>query len=330
MTVLVLFWLNVLLLALFASLALQPRLLGFAKGGKWYLTWFAVGLITLMDELTSVVYAPAEAHRFIGTQAIFFIAATSLLMRVLSTRMVEIAEILEHHDMRGGGVYSFSYFVLGRVASFVAVAPIMVDYILTACISTVSAVYNGTAFLPMGPAAQYVIIFAAVWAVAGLNILGIRENARVTFGIFIVAAIVLLNLIALGLLHMAPGSPDAILESATSVARSVTGFGLPHAVAIVTVCIASCILAYSGIESVIQTAGLCQTWRDISKAYWFLALTVGIVTPLISALALSAPIDFARHEGDLITHWATVVGNVPFGVVVGLVGSVILVMPVYH
>src|SRR5438094_352905 len=209
MTVLVLFWLNVLLLSFFASLTLQPRLLGFAKGGKWYLTWFAVGLITLMDELTSVFYAPAEAHRFIGTQAIFFIAATSLLMRVLSTRMVEIAQILELHDIRGGGVYSFSYFVLGPVASFVAVASIMVSYILTACISTVSAVINGTAFLPLGPATQQ-----------------------------------------------------------------------------------------------------------------------GLILPLIWALALSAPIDFARHEGDLITHWATVVGNVPFGVVVGVVGSVILVMAV--
>ena len=328
MTFLTLFWLNVGLLALFAVLVQREGLLGFARGGKWYLTWFAVGLITLMDELTSIFYAPAEAHRFIGLPAIFFIAATSLLMRVLSTRMVEIAQILELHDIRGGGVYSFSYFVLGPVASFVAVASIMVSYILTACISTVSAVINGTAFLPLGPATQQGLILAIIWAVAGLNILGIRENARVTFGIFIVAAFVLLNLIALGLLHMAPGSPDVILGSATSVARSVTGFGLPHAVAIVTVGIASCILAYSGIESVIQTAGLCQTWRDISKAYWFLALTVGIVTPLISALALSAPIDFARHEGDLITHWATVVGNVPFGVVVGLVGSVILVMAV--
>jgi len=328
MTFLVLFWLNVGLLALFAVLLQREGLLGFARGGKWYLTWFAVGLITLMDELTSIFYAPAEAHRFIGLPAIFFIAGTSLLMRVLSTRMVEIAQILELHDIRGGGVYSFSYFVLGPVASFVAVASIMVSYILTACISTVSAVINGTAFLPLGPATQQGLILAIIWAVAGLNILGIRENARVTFGIFIVAAFVLLNLIALGLLHMAPGSPDVILGSATSVARSVTGFGLPHAVAVVTVGIASCILAYSGIESVIQTAGLCQTWRDISKAYWFLALTVGIVTPLISALALSAPIDFARHEGDLITHWATVVGNVPFGVVVGLVGSVILVMAV--
>src|SRR5439155_259302 len=174
-------------------------------------------------------YVPAEAHRFIGARAIFFIAITSLLMRVLSTRMVEIAQILERHDLRGGGVYSFSYFVLGPVASFVAVASIMVDYILTASISTV---------------------------------------------------------------------------------------------------VAFCVLAYSGIESVIQTAGLAESWRDISKAYWFLALTVGIVTPVISALALSAPIDFAAHEQDLITHWATVVGNVPFGVLVGVLGSILLIMAV--
>src|SRR5256885_738077 len=153
MTVIVLFWLNVLLLSLFASLALQPRLLGFAKGGKWYLTWFAVGLITLMDELTSVFYAPAEAHRFIGTQAIFFIAA----------------------------------------------------------------------------------------------------------------AFVLVNLIALGFLHLESGSARIILGSAQGVVGSVTGAGLPHAVAVVTVGVASCILAYSGIESVIQTAGLVDSWRDIAR-----------------------------------------------------------------
>jgi hypothetical protein len=190
MTTLVLVALNVALAVVFAILIRREGLLGFARGGKWYLTWFAVGLITLMDELTSIFYAPAEAHRFIGTQAIFFIAATSLLMRVLSTRMVEIAHILELHNLRGGGVYSFSYYVLGPTASFVAVASIMVSYILTACISTVSAVINGTAFVPLGPVGHQAAILLIIWAIAALNILGIRENARVTFGIFVVAACV--------------------------------------------------------------------------------------------------------------------------------------------
>jgi hypothetical protein len=45
-------------------------------------------------------------------------------------------------------------------------------------------------------------------------------------------------------------------------------------------------------------------------------------------MALSAPIDFSQHEGDLITHWASMVGNVPFGVLVGVLGSIILIMAV--
>src|SRR5262249_2374480 len=153
-------------------------------------------------------------------------------------------QILERHDIRGGGVYSFSYFVLGPVASFVAVASIMVDYILTACISTVSAVINGTAFIPMGARTELIIVLAIIWGVAGLNILGIRENARVTFGIFIGAAFVFVNLIALGILHLAPTSPGIIVESGRSVVADLTSHTLPHAVALITTGVASCVLAY--------------------------------------------------------------------------------------
>jgi Amino acid permease len=323
-----LFALNLVLLAGFGILLRRKNLLGYAKGGKWYVTWLATGVITLMDELTSVFYAPAEAFRFIGTQAIFFIAFTSLLMRFLSSRMVEIAQILERNNLRGGGVYSFSYLVLGPATSFVAVASIMVAYILTACISTVSAVTNGTAFLPVPPQVEFLLILGIIWGVAALNIIGIRENARVTFGIFIAAAIVFANLIALGILNIPSQSAPILASSVRDVALDLTQISLPHTVQTITIGVASCVLAYSGIESVLQTAGLVESWRDISRAYWFLALTVGIVTPVISALALSAPIDFAQHEGDLITYWASMVGNVPFAVVVGLLGSLILIMAV--
>jgi amino acid transporter len=320
--------LNLGLVVLFGWMARRRNLLGYAHGGRWYLTWFAIGLITLMDELTSIFYAPAEAHRFIGQQAIFFIAATSLVMRVLSSRMVEIAEILEHNKIRGGGVYSFSYLVLGPVASFVAVASIMVTYILTACISSVSAVNQGDAFFDIPDRLEQVLVLVLIWGVAGLNILGIRESARVTFVIFGVAAVALLNLIALGVLQLTPAGAEVIVGSATGAFTAIRDGGFAHAVSIVTIGVASCVLAYSGIESVIQTAGLVQGWREIRKAYWFLGLTVGVVTPVVSALALSAPMDFAAHEADLIPHFATIVGNVPFGVAIGLIGSVILVMAV--
>jgi amino acid transporter len=323
--------LNGSLVAFFIFLMRRPNLLSFHEGGRWWLTWLAVAVITLMDEFTSIFYAPAEAYRFIGTSAIFYIAVTSVLIRFMCTRFTEIAEILEHHSLIGGGVYSFSYLVLGPLISFTAVASIMVDYILTACLSAVSAVLNAVSFFPLVANSQPLVIglvLAIIWAVAGLNIIGIRENARFTFMIFIFAAFVILNLVISGLLNLNAGSiqqvtlavKEGLNPLATgSIVRSYDNF-ISH--------VAFCILAYSGIESVIQTAGLVKNWREIRRAYWFLAATVGVITPLVAALALSAPINFKEHEGDLITHYATTLNGVPFGILVAALASVTLIMAV--
>jgi amino acid transporter len=331
MKTIVLLSLNLFLTSLFVVLLRRGSLLTFHHSGRLWLTWLAIAIITLMDEFTSIFYAPAEAYRFIGSSAIVFIAITSILIRFLSTRFTEIAEILEHHGLIGGGVYSFSYLVLGPVISFVAVASIMVDYILTACISSVSAVLNAVSFFPLLEQSDswiMALVLGIIWAVAGLNILGIRENARFTFSIFILAAFVILNLIASGLLGLDQEAIERIKDSGHDTLASLsmgswaTDYGsfISH--------IAFCILAYSGIESVIQTAGFVRSWREIHKAYLFLAFTVGIVTPLVAALALSAPIDFHEHEGDLITHYATLLNGVPFGVMVAALASFTLIMAV--
>ncbi len=64
------------------------------------------------------------------------------------------------------------------------------------------------------------------------------------------------------------------------------------------------------------------------KAYIFLACTVGLVTPLVAGLALSAPIDFKSHEGDLITYYATMINGIPFGIAVAVLASMTLIMAV--
>jgi amino acid transporter len=285
-------------------------------------------VITLMDELTSIFYAPAEAHRFIGNYAIAFIALTSLLMRFLSTRMVEIAEILEHHNIRGGGVYSFSYLVLGPTLSFIAVASILVDYVLTACISTVSAVENGLTFIQLTQMQKYTIMFGIVWGIAGLNILGVKENARFTFGIFFVVATVLLTLLASGLYEATPQSWGEIGNSYKFASKHVGEEGFFGGFAFIIVAISGCILAYSGIESVVQTAGLVKSWKDIGKAYIFLAVTTGIFTPMISSLVLSSGINPEEHETDLITQYALMLNGQWFGWLVGAIASIALIMAV--
>ena len=319
---------NASLLGFFIYLLRKPGLLTYYLNGRFWLTWLAVAIITLMDELTSVFYAPAEAFRFIGPSAIVFIAFTAVFIHYMTTRLVEIAEILEHHGVFGGGVYSFSYLVLGPVISYVAVSSIMVDYILTACISAVSAVENATSFFSVSHFSKMAMAVGIVWSIAGLNILGIRENARFTFTIFILAAFIFFNLIVSGILSLDNASILRLKESVDDTATRLHADSWGRSYGIFIASVASCVLAYSGVESVLQTAGLVRSWREIGRAYIFLALTVGIITPIVAALALSAPIDFAAHEGDLITYYATQLNGVPFGIAVAVLASLTLIMAI--
>lgn len=323
-----LFILNFLLIGLFIFILRKKALLTYFEGGKVWITWLAVAIITLMDELTSVFYAPAEAYRFIGPSAIFFITFTAFFIHYMTTRLVEIAEILEKHGIFGGGVYSFSYLVLGPTVSFIAFSSIMVDYILTACISAVSAVENATSFFSLQSDYKMILVLIIIWSIAGLNILGIRENVRFTFSIFIFATFIFLNLIVSGALTLDAGAIARLKEGYNQafIRMNTNSFFKSYGTFIASV--ASCILAYSGVESVLQTAGLVRTWREIGKAYLFLAFTVGLVTPLVATLALSAPIDFARHEGDLITYYATLINGIPFGIAVAILASLTLIMAI--
>lgn len=319
---------NLLLVFGFLLLMRKKNFLTYIHNGKWLLTWLAVGIFTLMDELTSIYYAPYEAFRFIGLKAIIYIGLTSILIRILSTRMVEIGEILEVNNIKGGGVYSFSYLVLGPTFSFLAIASILVDYILTATISTVSAVENGTYFLGMSEAIKFFLKFGVIGFITILNIIGVKENAKFTFLIFVFAAFILINLIVGGTLHLDSNSFLIIGKSFKEFTSDFSHGNIFISYENLIIGIGSCILAYSGIESVLQTASLVKNWHEIRKAYLFLAFTVGIVTPLIALFALSSGINLSKHETDLIPAYSSLVNGKYFGIIVGILASVTLIMAV--
>lgn len=319
---------NLLLIVSFYFLIRKKGFLTYFENGRWWLTWLGVGIITLMDELTSIYYAPYETYRFIGLKAIIYIAITSLLIRYLSTRMVEIAEILDKHGIHGGGVFSFSYLAFGPTLSFIAIASILVDYILTATMSTVSAVENGSTFLNINYFIKYLIMFLVVWGIALLNILGIKENVKFTFAIFVIASFVLINLMIGGFYKLDLYSINVFKGSLKEFKSDFFEFNIFNSYKRFITGIGSCILAYSGVESVLQTASFVKSWHQIRKAYIFLALTVGIVTPVIAFLALTSKMNIEEHETDLIPTFASLVNGSFFGLIVSVLASITLIMAV--
>jgi amino acid transporter len=321
--------LNVALLAFALSLRKKKGLLSYIENGKWWLTWLSIAIITLMDELTSVFYVPAEAYLEVGATAFVLIIVTSIFMRFLSNRMVEIAQILENNNIRGGGVYSFSYLVLGPKASFIAIASILVTYILTAAISTVSAVNNGMALVGESPILAYIAMGAIIWGVAGLNILGVRENARFTFTIFIVAACVLVTFLASTFIDPSPDQGAQIINGFKATYTNVTKGDVFDGIGYIIFGFASVILAYSGIESVVQTAGLVKGWRDIKKAYFFLAITVGIFTPLLTMMVLTrTDVDIVANKDNLLVAVAEKINGEMFAIVLAILAIFTLIMAV--
>jgi hypothetical protein len=131
MKIVVLGALALLIVFVFYGLNKKKDLIVYFSSGRWWLTWLSLAIITLMDELTSIFYAPAEAFSFIGLNSIFSIIFAALLIHFATIRMVEIAQILEINRIKDGGVYSFSYTVLGPTVSFIAVASISVVILIT-------------------------------------------------------------------------------------------------------------------------------------------------------------------------------------------------------
>ncbi|MCE1248204.1 MAG: APC family permease [Firmicutes bacterium] len=287
----------------------NSKALFYNKFGTIYLGFLGVGVITVMDVLTSIFYAPAEAFRYVGYDAMFFVTLTAGLVALYSFSMTEIGQILEKLKIIGGGVYNFSYLVYGRSISLIAASSILVDYVNTAAISSISAIENLSSLMSISPFWKIALELAIIWIITGLNLMGIKENAKVTFSIFIFVTYVIGITAALGMFNTSPESVGVIKNSLSQTYTNFSHKNLVMMFEYIVIGVGSTILAYSGIESVLQTQKVVEHWKVIRGAYIFLICFIGIVTPLISILALSQVASPAEHPGDLITSYAKMLGG---------------------
>ena len=127
----------------------------------------------------------------------------------------------------GGGSYSVSKANFGRIASLVAASALLIDYNLTAAVSTSSAVEQIASAFPATDPFRIEIAVAAIALITIANLRGVREAGNIfavpTY-LFLVSALVMIAIGAYRILVLGEGGqppPPEIVESTTVTAQAV-------------------------------------------------------------------------------------------------------------
>ncbi|QIS15403.1 amino acid permease [Nocardia arthritidis] len=177
------------------------------RGDKFRLTALG-GLAALsLDALSSVAYGPeaivlvliaAGEAAVSWTLPVSVAIAALLLVLVLSYRQV----IAVHPD--GGGAYAVAKRHLGRWASLLAAASLVVDYVLTVAVSLAAGAASLASAFPLLAGHLLLVTLIGLAVLTVINLIGVAESAKVLMGPTILFVVLILAVIVAGLVHWEP------------------------------------------------------------------------------------------------------------------------------
>ncbi|HLH29114.1 MAG TPA: APC family permease [Acidimicrobiales bacterium] len=174
----------------------------------------AISSVAYGPEAMLVVLATAGAGALAKVEPITVAIVFLLVILVFSYRQV----IAAYPD--GGGSYAVSKANLGRRASYLAGAALVVDYVLTVAVSIAAGVAALASAFPQLHSARLAIGLAILALLTGLNLRGIATSARALLLPSVVFVVGIYVVIVAGLLraHPAPsaGLPPRALPAATA------------------------------------------------------------------------------------------------------------------
>ncbi|MDL4770974.1 MULTISPECIES: APC family permease [Thermomonosporaceae] len=215
------------------------------EGDRERLTAFG-GLAALsLDAFSSVAYGPeaivlvlvaagAAALRF--TLPVAAVIAVLLVVLVVSYRQV----IAVHPD--GGGSYAVARRDLGQPVSLLAAASLLVDYVLTVAVSLSAGAASIASAFPVLSGHLLEMALCGLLVIAGVNLWGIAESARVLMLPMAAFVVLILGIVAAGLVR---GHPAAVVGGARPV-HAVEAVGI---VLILKAFSAGC-SALTGVEAI--------------------------------------------------------------------------------
>jgi amino acid transporter/nucleotide-binding universal stress UspA family protein len=231
--------------------------------------------IVYADIGTSVYYVPGLLFRSVGAGAATFVLATSIAFVLLAEKYSEIAA----RYPGGGGVVSVAEDAFGPRIGALGGMLILVDYFLTAAISSVSGFHYLSSLVPVLQGLELPLAAGGLLLLGILNWIGIRESAQVSAGIAVCAFVSLAVLIGVTAFRIEGESWQQLGTAATAASRIPIGDALTG--------YAFAWLAFSGLESLAQISPAMAPPRRRTAGFAMLLVVLAVLgtSPLLTAFA---------------------------------------------
>ena len=249
-----------------------------------------------------------------GSRSAIFVALAMFVFLLLA---IKYAEVTWRYP-EGGGVVNVTAQALHPFAGLLGGLLILVDYFLTAALSTVSGFTYLAVVAPIPADSIVPLTVAALIALAALNIIGIRQSARTTAVFAIAAAVGQLAIVVATAVYL---GPHGIVESFQRMAHGpsltlpfvATGYG-------------AAFLAFSGLESIAQLApSMREPRRTVAyRAVSAVVLSIAITGPLLTLWSTTL-LNPSADPNQFISLLGARVGGKALGEYVAVTGATLLI-----
>ena len=244
---------------------------------------FLCWAVVFADIGTSIYYVPGILYGIVGSLAGFFVFLTMIVFILLTFKYVEVT----YRFPQGGGVVTVAARALNSWFGALGGMFILVDYFLTAAISSLSGILYLSVVLPaIGPQRAFLGLSITLWItlvililLGILNWVGVSESAKVSMVGAIIAFFSDIAILVTVFAHISFPQFLALFPKMFS-GRTLTPVT-------VLVGFAGSFLAFSGLESISQLSPVMKLPRRLvgKMALFLVILTVGLTSPLLTMLS---------------------------------------------
>jgi len=298
------FLFNLILIIFLLKLSRRKNFLIEFSAGRWWFTFISISLPVLILQLSSIFYATGESFKYLGYHSIFFIIFSTFFYNYISTRYIEIAEILHHHKINGEGLFGFVNMVLGSEASFIFASSIVVTYLLTICISSVSVIGNNLYLLPDNDTLKIFLTLFIIWGITFIELLGIKISQKIYYYLLVFLIILFINLIILGFLNFDNQKVNYFILFFNNSIKTIIDANSFEILGFIIFGISINSLFFNGNEMVISNSNYVRNWRLCIKTYILIFFVLIVIVPVLTSIIFSSNLNIIRGEIFFLPYYS--------------------------